>query len=322
MNIPRNSVTNISLLLLVNGMWAAQYAAYKTATERMGPITVSAWIFLLAALVLLPFLARERQRRSTPNQSEVPGSTALTSVARSLNRRNIISFLMLGVVGLVPASACLAWGEELSTASNASLIYLMVPVITAVLASLILKEKMTLVRWASLCVALGGVLILSDIDWRHLQVTSGKFLIGNFLILVACTASSLYNIFCKELLSRFTPLEVLVYGYLLGFIVCLPLLICVEPFSLVGMRKYDLSTWVSVLVVSIFSYGLGMVLWAVLLKRLDVSQASVSIYLLPFFGVIISWVTLGEKITLNMVLGGVVTLAATILITSLEPSSA
>jgi drug/metabolite transporter (DMT)-like permease len=64
-----------------------------------------------------------------------------------------------------------------------------------------------------------------------------------------------------------------------------------------------------------------MVLWAVLLKRLDVSQASVSIYLLPFFGVIISALTLKERITPTMMLGGLVTLAGTILITSLDPSS-
>jgi drug/metabolite transporter (DMT)-like permease len=197
----------------------------------------------------------------------------------------------------------------------------MVPVITAILASLILSEKMTLVRWVSLFIALGGVLILSDTDWRHLRLMSGTFLLGNVLILIACTASCFYNVFCKELLSRFTPLEVLVYGYSLGLIVTVPLLIWVEPVSLGSVQNYGLRTWVSVLVVSIVSYALGMVLWAVLLKRLEVSQASISIYLMPFFGVLFSALTLNEKITSTMIVGGLVTLAGTILATSLEPSS-
>lgn len=322
MEISRRSIINVGLLVLVNAMWATQYAGYKTATERMGPITLSAWTFLFATLVLLPFLAREKQRRLIPNSSPAQASTATNPGARSLlNRRNMIGFLVLGVVGLIPASAFLAWGEKLSTASNASLIYLMVPIITAILASLILNEKMTLVRWVSLFIALGGVLILSDIDWRHLRLTSGTFLLGNVLILIACTASCFYNVFCKELLSRFTPLEVLIYGYSLGLMVTVPLLIWVEPLSLGSMQNYELRTWLSVLAVSILSYALGMVLWAVLLTRLDVSQASVSIYLLPFFGVIISALTLNEKITATMILGGLVTLAGTILITSLEPSS-
>jgi len=54
-----------------------------------------------------------------------------------------------------------------------------------------------------------------------------------------------------------------------------------------------------------------MVLWAIVLTRIDVSQASVSIYLLPFFGVLLSALTLHERITLTMVVGGLVTLAGT-----------
>jgi drug/metabolite transporter (DMT)-like permease len=238
-----------------------------------------------------------------------------------LDKRNIVGFLLLGVVGLIPASAFLAWGEDRSTASNASLIYLTVPVITAVLASMILKERMTLIRWGSLFIALSGVLILSNINWRHLELTRGKFLAGNLLVLIACTASSFYNVYCKELLRRFTPLEVLIYGYAIAVVVSLPLLLWVEPLSLEAIKGYRVSTWVAVLVLSIFSWGLGMLLWALLLTRLDVSQASVSIYLLPFLGVLFSALALHERITPTMVVGGLVTLAGTIMIMSLEPAS-
>jgi len=58
------------------------------------------------------------------------------------------------------------------------------------------------------------------------------------------------------------------------------------------------------------------------LGRLDVTQASVSIYLLPFLGVLISSATLHEHITGSMLIGGGVTLAGTILITVAESPSA
>ena len=320
MEIPRRAVVNFGLLVLVNAMWSTQYVGYKASTERMGPVTLTAWTFLFATLVLLPFVGREKHPRSAPDGAAGQASTAINPGARSLlNRRNIIGFLILGVVA-VAGSVFLAWGEKLSTASNGSIISLTVPIITAVLASFILNERMTLVRWASLGIALGGVLILSNIDWRHLGLTSSTFLLGNSLILLACTANSLYNVFCKEMLSRFTPLEVLIFTYVLAFILTLPLLIWVEPLSLASIRSYELRTWVSVLGASIFSFGLGMLLWAVVLTRIDVSQASVSIYLLPFFGVLLSALTLHERITLTMVLGGLVTLAGTLLMTSLEGS--
>ena len=159
----RRKLVDVGLLVIVNSMWAAQYAAYKTATEAMGPITVSAWTFLIAAIVLSPFLLRERARSMHLDSSpEDPKPTPSTPRQGAWVRQDITGFFVIGVFGLIPASAFLAWGTMRSTASNAAILYLTIPIITAVLASMILGEKMTRIRWLSLFIALCGVLILSD----------------------------------------------------------------------------------------------------------------------------------------------------------------
>ena len=319
----RRKLTDVGLLVLVNAMWAGQYAAYRTATEAMGPITVSAWTFLLATVVLSPFLLREKRRGSPPDSPARQSKSEFSFLPRSgWSTQDIAGFVVIGVFGLIPASAFLAWGTMRSTASNAAIIYLTIPIITAVLATLILGEKMTRARWLSLFVALCGVLILSDIDWRHLDLVSGRYLFANVLVLLACFSSSFYNVYSKGLLRRFSPLEVLVFGYVIAVAVCLPLLIWVEPLTMAQIMGYTVWTWFSVMILSVFSWGIAMVLWMFLLKRLDVSQASVSVYLLPFLGILISTLTLGEKITPTMIVGGLMTLAGTILITSTEVSSA
>jgi drug/metabolite transporter (DMT)-like permease len=104
-------------------------------------------------------------------------------------------------------------------------------------------------------------------------------------------------------------------------IASVPLLIWVEPFRWSDVQAYKADTWIALLVLSVVSWGLAMVLWMYLLTRLDVSQASVSVYLLPFLGVLISSVTLKERITSTMILGGAVTLVGTILVTSTETTS-
>jgi drug/metabolite transporter (DMT)-like permease len=323
MKVTRRTVADISLLIIVNAMWAAQYAAYKVALERMGAITVSAWPFLLSSIVLLPFLLWERKHSATSAPAREAAAPSPPPGERSLLRRkNLVGFLVISLFGLIPASVILAWGEDRSTASNAAIIYLTVPISTAILASLILNERMTAARWGSLFISLVGVLILSSSDLRHLQLISGKFLMGNLLVFVACMGSSFYNVYCKELLRRFTPLEVLICGYLLTFVGCVPFMVFAEHFTLASLRDYRLATWLALIVLSVFSWGLAMVLWMFLLKRLDVSQASVSIYLLPFLGVVIAAVTLHERITASMIAGGMVTLAGTVLITSLDSSSA
>ena len=321
MRVSRRVVVDITLLVLCNTMWAAQYAAYKTATARMGPVAVSTWTFLIATLTLLPFLARER-RASSRAGGPLPIDPSDQPVHPSpWKTENLVDFMVLGIICLIPSSALLAWGTDRSTASNAALIYLTIPIITALLASVLLDEKMTAVRWASLAVACTGVLILSDFDWRHLGLASSKYGFANFLILLACATSALYNVRCKKLLGRFSPFEVLVYGYMWALIGSVPLLIWVEPFRWSSVQTYNAATWISLLVLSVVSWGLAMVLWMYLLTRLDVSQASVSVYLLPFLGVVISSLTLREKITSTMLIGGIVTLVGTVLVTSTETSA-
>ena len=63
MSSKSTSWVHLSLLVLVNLFWAAQYPAYKVASEHMGIATLNLWTFVFATLCLLPFLVRERKRR-------------------------------------------------------------------------------------------------------------------------------------------------------------------------------------------------------------------------------------------------------------------
>jgi len=182
----------------------------------------------------------------------------------------------------------------------------------------LLGERMTLVRWGSLLLALVGVLIVSEPDCCHANLHSMKFLGGNLIILLAITGSAFYNVYSKRLLGRFTPLEVLVFGYLVAAGLYIPLVAGMEPSALGATRSYTAGVWVSLVVLSVLSWGLAMILWMYLLRRLDVSQASVSIYLLPLLGVLFSAVLLKERITAAMIAGGLLTLAGTILITTAD----
>jgi len=323
MKFTRRSAFDVALLVLVNAMWAAQYAAYKVAGDALRPVTPGAWTFLLASMVLFPFLFAERLKKRHPGAETTfphrqPGS--LQSELR-VEWRDVAGFLLIALVGLVPTSVFLAWGINRSSASDAAVIYLTVPIITALLASVLVAEKMTPARWVSLAIALVGVLILSDFDWRHLGLTSNRFLVGNILVLGSCATSAFYNVYCKGLLRRFTPLEVLIYGYFIAVVISFPLAGWLEGFSLASVRDYHAPTWLALLALSGLSWGLAMVLWMFLLKRLDVSQASVSVYLLPFLGVLVSAITVHERVTARMVFGGLVTLVGTILVTSTEPTS-
>ena len=298
----RARLGDLGLLVLVNVMFGAQYPATKTAVTELGPIFLSVVTFGLAGIVMLPFLILES--RAHPEQ---PKMRAL------LHRENLGAFLFATLLGYFPASVVLAWGVDRSLASNAALLTLTIPVNSALLASLVLGERMTRWRWVSFALAVTGALVASDIDWSQLNVAGKSYLFGNILILLGCWGSAFTNVYSKDLLRRFRPVRLLVGSYLITGLFCLPLLFWLEPVRK-PLQLLSSQTWVGLGVLGLFSWGLAMVLFFRVLDRLDVTQVSLSIYLLPFFGILLSALTLSERISGSIIAGGLLALAGTGLI--------
>ncbi|MBS1231324.1 MAG: family transporter, partial [Bacteroidetes bacterium] len=55
--------------------------------------------------------------------------------------KDVIIFGQLALLGVFPAQVLMTWGTQYSFASNAAIITLALPVVTAVFAFLLLKEK-------------------------------------------------------------------------------------------------------------------------------------------------------------------------------------
>lgn len=291
------------ILVLVNVMWAFQFSGAKIATAQLGPVTVTFLPLALSTLLLLPWAMRSRRRRPG-------GGRGLAS--------SWPQFLLLGIVGTLASQLGLTWGVERSLASNAAVLTLTIPVLTALLAAFMLGERMTTLRWISFVLAIGGVLLVSDIDWKAVSLTQSRFLPGNALIFVSCFGSAFINSYSKKLLEDFSAAEVLVYSFCVADAILLALIVALEPDSLARLAAIGAGAWLSLLLIALFSLSISMVLFFIVLERIDATQASLSIYLLPVFGVLLSAVTIGEKITWNLILGGALVLASTFLVTTYE----
>jgi drug/metabolite transporter (DMT)-like permease len=76
--------------------------------------------------------------------------------------------------------------------------------------------------------------------------------------------------------------------------------------------------WLNLVALAVFSLSLSMLLFFWVIQRIDVTQASLSIYLLPVFGVILSAITLHEKLTTQLIVGGTLVFVSTFLVTTYE----
>ena len=93
---------------------------------------------LLATILLAPFVVRDFKK----------GGKKL---------KDVLIFVQLAALGAFPSQVLMTWGTQYSLASNAAILVLTLPVITAVFAFLILKEKMNAARWVSFAIAIIGV---------------------------------------------------------------------------------------------------------------------------------------------------------------------
>jgi drug/metabolite transporter (DMT)-like permease len=231
-----------------------------------------------------------------------------------IDRRDIWDFFLLGIAGQLVAQLFITWGVRLAPASNAALLALIMPISTAVMAHWILGERMTKIRWISFGLAILGVLACSGVDWSNLNFGQG-YLGGNILILLSVLGSAFYNTYSKRALERHSPLRVLLYSYYWLLLVLLPVTAAVEPSGFRNLGHYSATVWVGLAILAVFQYFLSMVIFLNVLARLDATQAALSNYLIPFFGVLIAAAVLHERMTNFMLAGGALALASTLLIT-------
>lgn len=289
------------LLFSCNFMWALQFTCVKLVQDQVGSLFTVWGPMTLATILLYPLVRSEA--KSTPK--------------RDWRSSDILIFLLLAVVGVFPGQVLITWGTRMSLASNAALLMLTLPVSTAFLAFIFLHEKMTAIRWVSFGLAIIGVLMCSDIDFRNLNFGKG-YLYGNLLIFVGTLGSAFYNSYGKKILERYSPTEMLFFTYLAMFVIMTPLTLAQEPGVFAVIPHFTLQTWIGLALLTFFHNYLSMVLFLKALKQLDAIQAALSNYLITFFGIPIAAIWLKEKLMLLAIVGGILILGSTLLITVWE----
>jgi drug/metabolite transporter (DMT)-like permease len=291
-------------LFSCNLMWALQFTCIKLVQDQVGPL-LTVWAPMFFATLLLYPLVRAEQKRSGAGAVPFP------------QRRDIGLFLVLSLLGVLPGQALITIGTRMSLASNAALLQLALPVCTAAMAFLILREKITIVRGVSFLIAIAGVLLCSVSDLKDLNLGSG-YLLGNSLIFLGVLGSAFYNSYGKRVLETRTELQMLFGTYVATLTLMAPFVFLREGHTLASIGSFHTRTWIGLGLLTFFHNFLSMVLFLIALKHLDASQAALSNYLIPAFGVVIAAVWLHEKLTVPAMVGGILVLAGTLLVTVWE----
>lgn len=182
------SIQSWSILFFCNLIWAFHFTSIKLTQAQVGPYFTVWAPMLLATIFLGPFVIRDFRK----------GGKKLT---------DSLIFVQLAALGAFPSQVLMTWGTQYSLASNAAILVMTLPVITAVFAFLILKEKMNAARWISFAIAIIGVALCSTDDIKRVDLSS-RYALGNALIFLAILGNAYYNVGCKKVSGQYTEMEI------------------------------------------------------------------------------------------------------------------
>lgn len=280
------AVTAVTALTLVT--WASAFPAIRLAVREYGPGTLALLRFLVASAALGLFAlvgARGRFRR--------------------MERRDAPFFFLLGLVGVSFYHVALNTGERTVTAGTASLLIGMTPLLTALLATAFLKERLSLRRWAGIVVGFAGAAIVS------LDAGSGiRLEPGAVLILLAALASASWFVMQKPYLGRYGALEVTSYSFWAGTL----FLLVYAPSLWPELKRCSLAATLAAVYLGVVPAAFGYLTWTWVLSKMPAGQAAGSLYAIPPLAYLMSWIYLGEKPGALTILGAAVVLAGVALV--------
>lgn len=215
--------------------------------------------------------------------------------------RDVPWLLVLGFFGVFLHHTALNYGQQWVTAAASSVLAQSAPLFSVLIAFLVLKERVSVWRWV--CVSLGlvgvGVVICGD---RGI----GEIDPRGVLILLAALSWSVYFALQKHYTHRYSPLTMACYMVWAG-----TLMLCVNlPGLPAAVLRAPLTENLAVLVLGIFPSALAYLAWGYVLKHVEVSRASVAMYLIPPVAMLMAATLLGEQVTPWVVLGALIVLAS------------
>jgi len=274
-------VRTYATLVLLAAIWGGSFLFQRVAARDFGPLPLVEVRLALGALVLLPFLIRERARFTRSRWLPLIGIGALNTT---------LPFLLF------------AWGAERAPAGVSAISNSMAVPFAALAAFAMFGERIGMGRAVALFSGLVGVSVLA----------SGHVAGSNIGAAVAAgtVAALMYGIsanLLKRYLNDLPPAALAAGALLCGAVELAPLAFATWPATPIPAHS-----WASVVALGVFCTGTAYALYFRLIQRIGAPRAAMVTWLVPAFGVAWGWLFLGEPLTLSMALGGALILGGMI----------
>jgi len=273
----RDAAASAKLLVAVMGLaWGINWVAARIILEALPPWTMRAVGIGLGDLTL--FVA-----------------AAVSGVSLAVPRSERRKILIAGFFNVAVFNVCSAYAQVYGTTSRAIVIAYSMPIWSALLAHLVLKEKLNAVKLAALALcAIGLVILISP-----LARTGIPF--GALLALGCAWTWAAGTIYLKWAQIRAATLAVAAWQLLFGWMMLAAGTLIFEGLPHLAALPPHIVAWIGYN--GLIGMGMAYFLWFVVVDRLPATTASLGSLLVPVVGVVGSAWLIGERPSLTDAIG-------------------
>ena len=282
----------ILALTLAAFFWAGSFVVGRALRDDIDPVALTFFRWLISLLVFAPFVRRE-----------------IVSHADVVLREWRL-IMGLGATGIALFHPLVYVALQHTSATNALLTFSLSPVVILVGSSLLNRQRPTAWESSGMLLSMAGAAILitrGDLG----VVRSAGFNVGDLWMLAAVVVWAGYSLLLRHRPADLPRLVTLVSS----IAVALPMLLL---FMLVAASDNPLHLSVPVFLgtfyIAIFGSVIGFLFWSHGVTDLGPARAGQFVHLMPVFGAALSFLFLGEPLSLSQVVGAGFVLSGIVLI--------
>lgn len=285
----KNTILGSIYLALASSIWGGMYVVVKIVVSVIPPLELvwMRYIVAIVALLVIGLITQQKWR---------------------IDKRHFLIIIAIGIIGNAISIVTQETGTMLSSAQMGAIITSSTPAFMVIFARLLLKERLTLKKGLSVCLATIGVILIVGVG--HVNLSSK---LGGISLLIAALTWALMSVLVKRVPSDYSQIVVTTYSILIALIV-------LTPFVLPRLHEINLSQlthptiWGGVLYLGIISTACGFLLWNRGLQMLNASSGGLFFFFQPVVGALLGWLILGENIGVTFWIGSILILTGVLFV--------
>ncbi|MEL7146069.1 MAG: DMT family transporter [Bacteroidota bacterium] len=286
-------IKNLLMLLLLASIWGPSFLLIKIAVAEIPPMLLAAMRIAIAAITLFMVLKFKKEKLS----------------------RNLRFWKHVAIAGLFAHAipfTLFNWGELYIDSALASVLNGLTPLFTILIAHFTLKEeRLTLAKTIGTVTGFLGLIVLL---YPNMISTENGQLLGAFAIGLAALSYAVAIVYAKINLVNARPLQAPASQLIITAIYLLPVALLIDTPSTWTTISWPALT--AVLILGVVGTGAAFVIYYRLLASAGASYLSLSVYVVPVYGIVLGKVFLNESLTIYGIIGTIIILAGLLLANS------